>query len=762
MKALREREIQDLLRAGDQPAPPADLAARIKAEIPDVLPFAGPASDMPDDMPDDTVDDTATVTPMPSRRFHPQRWALAATVVLALGSVWLATRVLEEPSAPNVAPAETSSVAPLPPTPEEGGEALRSESRQQEEQLSQRRRDIEQKADDLLGRDANRNAAVAPAPAPPPPPAPRALPPTQQPSTPSAQQEQVPASSVGRAAPAPRAQAPESARRQPAAKKVPIPDPVPDRETIKVTTEAPMLGESKISASAPVEGRRASTTTDRDTAAGEAAASAAYETLFGHEVGASIAPSTGGTAEPNDAPYGDVFLRGYGVNPFIDTEDDRLSTFGLDVDTASYTLVRRYLRDGHLPSPDAVRVEELINYFDYGDAPPREGDFAIHAEGTPSRFGEGERYQLLRFHLHGREVAAADRPPASLTFVIDVSGSMGQENRLGLVKQSLRLLVDELRDDDRIAVVVYGSNAQVVLTPTSDRAQALRAIEALQTGGSTNAEEGLVQGYALAAQTARRKAINRVILCSDGVANVGRTGPQSILEQIGRYAAQGIELTTVGFGLGNYNDVLMEQLADRGNGRYAYVDTLDEARRLFVENLTGTLQTIAAEARVQVDFNPEVVARYRLLGYENRDIADERFRDDTVDAGEIGAGHTVTALYEIKTHRPLRPRDRVATLHLRYASIAAGEMMEQARAVTGRDFAPRFEAASPALQLTALVAELGEILKGTYWARTGNLHEVFRLAQQVSASFAGNLEVADFVSLTGQAARLQAAQGEQR
>jgi Ca-activated chloride channel family protein len=458
-------------------------------------------------------------------------------------------------------------------------------------------------------------------------------------------------------------------------------------------------------------------------------------------------------ANPNAAPYDDVYFRDYGTNPFIDTEDDALSTFGLDVDTASYAVMRRFLTDGHLPEPDAIRPEELVNYFDYGDAPPRRGDFAIHAEGAPSPFGEGEGYYLLRFHLRGRELDTAERRPARLTFVVDTSGSMARENRLGLVQEALGLLLDQLREDDRVAIVAYGSRAHVVLDATADRERVRRALSQLAPGGSTNAEEGLRLGYELAGRERRRGTINRVILCSDGVANAGATSAATILERVAAYAGRGVELTTVGFGMGNFNDVLLEQLADRGNGRYAYVDTLDEARRIFVENLTGTLQTIAAEARVQVEFQPEAVSRYRLVGYENRDIADRRFRDDTVDAGEIGAGHAVTALYEIKLREDWTRRDEIATLRLRYGSVISGEMVETERMVTGEDFAGTWEESSRALRLTSLVAEFGELLKRSYWARSGDLDQVFRLAQAVAVEYPGDADVAEFVSLAGKAAR---------
>ncbi len=474
-------------------------------------------------------------------------------------------------------------------------------------------------------------------------------------------------------------------------------------------------------------------------------------------------PSTGGTAEPNDQPYGDMFFRSYGTNPFVDTEVDALSTFGLDVDTGAYTVARSYLERGHLPPAEAIRVEEFVNYFDYEDRAPRRGDFAVTAEGTPSPFTEGRGYQLLRFGLHGREIPVRDRKPAVLTFVIDVSGSMGRENRLGLVKRSLHLLLDELeeleyrkrgRPGDRVGLVVYGSRGDVLIEPTGDFREVRRAIDRLRTGGSTNAEEGLVLGYRLARDHFRRGAVNRVILCSDGVANVGRTGPDSILERIEREADAGVELTTVGFGMGNYNDVLMEQLADRGDGRYAYVDTYAEARRLFVHDLSGTLETIASDAKAQVEFDPGVVSLYRLLGYENRDIADERFRDDTVDAGEVGAGHQVTALYEIKLASDASPSDTVATLRLRYRSERTGRVEEEAVRLRVRDLESSWRSASPSLRLASVAAEFAEILKGSYWAKNADLGDLQRRARRLEDELRGDRDVAELADLIETATHL--------
>lgn len=464
-------------------------------------------------------------------------------------------------------------------------------------------------------------------------------------------------------------------------------------------------------------------------------------------------PSTGGTAEPNAQAYGDVFHKDYGVNPFIDTDDDRFSTFAMDVDTASYTIVRRYLMDGNLPPSEAVRTEELLNYFDYQDPAPRRGDFALYAEGAPAPSKRGERYGVVRFGIRAREIARTDRQPVVLTFVIDISGSMRRESRLELVKRALDLFIGELDRHDRLGLVVFGTEARVLLEPTTDHGAIRDAIQRLHPEGSTNAEEGLRLGYELAARYARRDTVNRVILCSDGVANVGHTSAESILAQIG-WKTDEVELTTVGFGMGNYNDVLMEQLANRGNGRYAYVDDLDEARRIFVETLTGTLETVARDAKVQVEFNPKAVARYRLIGYENRDVADHRFRDDTVDAGEIGAGHHVTAVYEVKFQPGYQRNDHVAALRIRYKSVSdGGRAVEIGRWLKANDFAASWEGASRDLRLASIVASFGDVLKRSPWSREIEMRELARHAAQL-ANRSSDPKLRDFADLTTRAARL--------
>ena len=453
---------------------------------------------------------------------------------------------------------------------------------------------------------------------------------------------------------------------------------------------------------------------------------------------------------PNGAAYPDMYFKSSGVNPFLDTEDEHLSTFAMDVDTASYSIARRYLTEGHLPPSEAVRVEEFVNAFEYDYAAPTDGAFAIHLEGAPSIFADSKRTHLLRIGLKGRVIPDEDRKDAALTFVVDVSSSMAEENRLGLVKKALTLLVDQLRPTDKVGIVVYGSQGRLVLphTGVNRRAEILTAIDSLYPGGSTNAEEGLRIGYDLAWRNAEVDRINRVILCSDGVANVGQTGPDDILKEIHAHVKRGVTLSTVGFGMGNYNDILMEKLANAGNGNYAYVDTLSEARRIFVEDLTGTLQVIAKDAKIQVDFNPEVVSRFRLLGYENRHLENDQFRDDTVDAGEVGSGHCVTALYEVKLREGAS--GKIATASIRYADPDNQKVTEVGEEIFSLQLHESFEAGSAPFRLTAAVAEFAEILRESFWAKDGSLEEVRRVVKGVYSEL-DNEQVVELIYLLGKA-----------
>jgi len=466
-----------------------------------------------------------------------------------------------------------------------------------------------------------------------------------------------------------------------------------------------------------------------------------------------LAPSKPGYPEGNQP--NDMFFEDYGVNPIIDTEDDHLSTFALDVDTGSYTIMRNYINDGYLPPADSIRVEEFVNYFDQGYAsPPAHQAFDIYIDGAPSPFTETERYQMLRVGIQGYDVPDRERKDVSLTFVIDISGSMDMDNRLGLVKRSLELLVEQLRPTDRVGIIVYGSDARVILdpTPASRKGRILRAIYGLRTEGATNAEAGLRLGYKMAMRAYERDAVNRVILCSDGVANVGQTEADAILREVHGYVEEGVTLATFGFGMDNYNDTLMEQLADNGNGFYAYVDDLGEAKRLFVDDLTSTLQTIAMDAKVQVDFNPKVVSRYRLVGFENRDVADEDFRDNRVDAGEIGAGHSVTALYEVKLYP--EAYGQIATVFMRWEDPDTSQVVEISKDFHVNDLSRVFHKADPYFQRAVVVAEYAEILRDSYWAQESSLDAVYEEAKWLSESLYRDEDMHEFIELVDRARRL--------
>lgn len=405
------------------------------------------------------------------------------------------------------------------------------------------------------------------------------------------------------------------------------------------------------------------------------------------------------------------------INPFVDTSTDNLSTFSMDVDTGSYTIARNYLTNyGGFPPPASIRPEEFVNYFDaHYDGPEDDDPFAIHVDAAPSPFADEDTY-LMRVGIQGRYIAPEDREPALLVFVIDVSGSMDQPNRLPLAKNALGILVNELREDDRVGIVVYSENSRVILdpTPASEKEAILDAIASLHPEASTNLNAGLELGYRMAeAYQSEDDGITRIILLSDGVANVGLTDPQAILNNAREKASEGITLNTIGFGLGEYNDELMEHLADNGDGSYFYIDNIRQARRIFVHQLTGTLQVIAFDARIQVDFNTDTVAEYRLIGYENRAIADADFRNDAeVDAAEIGAGHSVTGLYEIRLHPNAADGD-IATVYVRYQDADTLEFEEVNQDFSTEGLFSDFSDMPATFRLHAVVAEFGEMLRGT-------------------------------------------------
>ena len=335
------------------------------------------------------------------------------------------------------------------------------------------------------------------------------------------------------------------------------------------------------------------------------------------------------------------------MNPVHLTRAEPVSTFSIDVDTGAYANTRRFLSAGQLPPKDAVRTEEMINYFRYAYPLPekREAPFSVTTDMAVTPWNPETR--LLRVGLRGYDLSRASRPPANLVFLVDVSGSMQDPDKLPLVKTALQGLAEELRPEDRVSIVVYAGAAGLVLPPTNNKADIRAALDQLSAGGSTAGGAGLQLAYEVARGTFIKGGVNRILLATDGDFNVGVSDTKALLEMIEKQRDSGITLTTLGFGQGNYNEAMMEQVADHGNGNYAYIDSALEARKVLAEQMSSTLFTIAGDVKIQVEFNPAAVSQYRLIGYENRALREEDFNNDKVDAGEIGAGHQVTAIYEI-------------------------------------------------------------------------------------------------------------------
>lgn len=367
------------------------------------------------------------------------------------------------------------------------------------------------------------------------------------------------------------------------------------------------------------------------------------------EVGAKA--DTAGAAMPNENDEAKFNTEEYGnivENSFLAAVQNPLSTFSIDVDEAAYSNVRRFIQNGTLPPKGAVRLEEMINYFDYDYAPPQNDDpFAVHTEIAACPWNE--KHRLVHIGLKGKEIANEKLPPANIVFLIDVSGSMNEANKLPLVQSSMKLLTDQLRENDRVAIVVYAGAAGLVLpsTPGSNKIKIKEAIDQLEAGGSTAGAAGIKLAYQIAKENFVPNGNNRVILATDGDFNVGTSSDDELVNLIEAERKSNIFLTVLGYGMGNYKDSKMQQLADKGNGNHAYIDNLKEAQKVLVQEFGSTLFTIAKDVKIQVEFNPAKVQSYRLVGYENRMLQKEDFNDDKKDAGELGAGHTVTALYEI-------------------------------------------------------------------------------------------------------------------
>lgn len=459
-------------------------------------------------------------------------------------------------------------------------------------------------------------------------------------------------------------------------------------------------------------------------------------------------------------------------NPFLETARAPLSTFSIDVDTASYANVRRFLNEGSLPPKDAVRIEELINYFEY-DYPQPVGDipFSVNTEVASAPWNA--KHKIVQIGLQGKKVSLDDTPPSNLVFLIDVSGSMNSPEKLPLVKQGLRMLVGQLRPQDRVAIAVYAGASGLVLPSTSgaEKGEILATLDNLEAGGSTNGGEGIQLAYTVALNNFIQGGNNRVILATDGDFNVGLSSDDELVRLIENKRRSGVFLSVLGFGSGNLNDSMMEKLADRGNGNYAYIDSEEESRKALGQQVAGTLYAIAKDVKIQVEFNPALVAGYRLIGYENRLLADRDFNDDKKDAGEIGAGHSVTALYEIvpagqKVENPgvdelkyskTEPSDtrfgnELMTVKLRYKKPDENESRLLTVGVLDRN--DSIEAASDNLKFASAVAEFGLLLRDSRYKGSADFQNVLALANVSRGNDLKNYR-SEFVGLVEKAKRLK-------
>ncbi len=453
----------------------------------------------------------------------------------------------------------------------------------------------------------------------------------------------------------------------------------------------------------------------------------------------------GFTAERQD---GDRFPN-VSSNTVVTVANEPVSTFSIDVDTASYSFVRTSLHNSRIPRPAAVRIEELVNYFDYDYTPPegRDPPFAMHVSMVPSPWNESA--QLVHIGIKGYELDPGSIPRANLVFLIDTSGSMDDPNKLPLLIRSFRLLLTALAPDDRVAIVTYAGSAGVVLepTPVSDRARILASLDDLYPEGSTAGAAGIHEAYRLAEQYRIEGGVNRVILATDGDFNVGITDPDELERFIAERRSSGVSLSVLGFGMGNYRDDMMQRLAQNGNGNAAYIDTLSEARKVLLEQVASTLVTIAKDVKIQVEFNPAMVREYRLIGYETRMLEREDFNNDRVDAGEIGAGHSVTAIYEVVPVgsegglvSPLRYQDsevkpdrtfenEFAFLRIRYKLPDSETSKQLTRPITVDDELTTMDYAPMHVRFSVAVAAFGQLLKGGHHTGEYGYEDITRLAR---------------------------------
>ncbi len=454
-------------------------------------------------------------------------------------------------------------------------------------------------------------------------------------------------------------------------------------------------------------------------------------------------------------PPSNESYRSPGENSFQNTRIQPVSTFSSDVDTASYSNIRRILKTGYLPPPEAVRIEEMLNYFRYSDLrPDRKNPIRINAEVARCPWNDG--HSLLRVVLQTRPMDVASLPPRNLVFLVDVSGSMYDENKLPLVRAGLMELVRTLRPEDHVAIVVYAGAEGLVMPATSGSEQAtiLPALDNLKAGGSTNGGAGIKLAYKVARQNARQGVVSRVILATDGDFNVGITSESDLQRLIESERDHGIYLSVLGFGTENIKDTTMEMLADKGNGNYAYIDTLEEARKVLIKQGVETLIPLANDVKLQVEFNPARVGSYRLIGYENRMLQEQDFKDDTKDAGELGPGHSVTALYELSSEAvPVerryqqsfsKPSPELGMVKVRYKQPGTHKSVELSRAVLAPATLP---AGSPDLRFAAAVAEFGMLLKDSAYRGTSTYESAKELARESAGTDPDRLGLVELIGL---------------
>jgi Ca-activated chloride channel family protein len=458
--------------------------------------------------------------------------------------------------------------------------------------------------------------------------------------------------------------------------------------------------------------------------------------------------SSSGTYIP-PSPKGDESYKGITENGFNNVRSKPLSTFSVDVDAASYTNIRRFIDNGEMPPANAVRIEEMINYFNYDLKGPANGDpVAIHTELSSAPWNA--KHRLLRIGLKAKTLNTDKLPPSNLVFLIDISGSMDQTNKLPLVKASMKLVAEQLRAEDRVAIVTYAGQAGVALgaTPGNEKRKIIDAIDALEASGSTNGGEGIKMAYRIARDNFMENGNNRIIMATDGDFNVGPNSDEDMEQLIVHERQSRVAISIMGFGMGNLKDSKMEAMADKGNGNYAYIDNMTEAARAFVSEFAGTLYTVAKDVKIQIEFNPAKVQAYRLLGYEDRMLNKEDFNNDRKDAGDMGSGHTVTALYEIvpagvkddyagsvdplKYQKPAtvpvaNSSNEVATIKFRYKPTdISSSKMEQ---ITVKDAPIPFGASSADFRFAAAVAEFGMLLRDSQFKEQSNFDQVISIAK---------------------------------